>query len=266
MIEKNYYFMCGIPRSGSTLLLSILNQNKTLYGTSTSPLLDLLCFNEYSWRNCQSVIANPVSVQLENISESIINGCWKHIPQTIIIDKHRGWGRNLNTIEKIFKKNPKAIATVRDIPSVLASFLQLLRNSNQSVTYVDRILLKKHLPLTDENRVDVLWNDFITDSWESLKVGFSTKRDSLILVDYDELINNNDEIMKKVYDFLELPYFHHNINDIKNETNENDLIAWGLENLHKIRPTLEKTCKSPEEVLGKKIFNKYVNMNLEFWK
>lgn len=266
MIEKQFNFMAGMPRSGSTLLISILNQNPALYGTPTSPLLDLLFLNEMAWRKCPSVIANPIPTQLESISESIINGCWEHIPQNIIIDKHRAWGRNLPAIQHIFKKKPKLIITVRDVSSVIASFMRLLRNSKQSPNYIDQILLNKRLALTDMNRAEVLWNEFIMDPWDSFKTAFNMDKSSLLLVDYDRLMTDRDTVMKEVYQFLELPHFEHDFNKIENESKDDDLMAWGLEDLHTIRPKLEKTAKSPQEVLGQEIYNKYSSMNLEFWK
>jgi sulfotransferase len=266
VIEKNFYFMAGIPRSGSTLLLSILNQNPAIYGTPTSPLIDLLVLNEHAWRNCQSVIANPVEEQLENISESIINGCWKHIPQNIIIDKHRAWCRNLQAVEKIFKKKPKIIVTVRDIPSTIASFIQLNRKSKQSPSYLDRILFSKNLPLNDESRAEIIWNEFIFDPWSSFRTGYETDKSCLLLVDYDDLMNNKESVIEKVYQFLGLPVYKHDFENIESKTKDDDLLAWGFEDLHTIRPKLEKTAKDPREILGEPIYNKYNNMNLEFWK
>lgn len=266
MIEKQFHFMAGMPRSGSTLLISILNQNQSLYGTPTSPLLDLLFLNEMAWRQCPSVIANPILEQLVGLSEAIINGCWQHVPQNIIIDKHRAWGKNLPAIQHIFGKKPKVIITVRDVPSVIASFMRLLRESKSSPNYIDQILIQRGLALTDMNRADVLWNDFIQDPWVSFKMAWEHDKSCCLLVDYDQLMTNKEHTMKQVYSFLELPYFEHDFNNIENQTADDDLVAWGLEGLHTIRPKLEKTAKSAREVLGDEIYNKYANMNLEFWK
>ena len=38
-MNKKYYFMGGLPRSGSTLLSSILNQNPRFYSGPSSPVL-----------------------------------------------------------------------------------------------------------------------------------------------------------------------------------------------------------------------------------
>nr|QMP83628.1 MAG: hypothetical protein [Caudoviricetes sp.] len=266
MIEKQFYFMAGLPRSGSTVLGSILNQNNSLYATTTSPLLDLLFLNEIGWRKNPSVIANPFYEQVENMSEAVINGCWKHVEQNIIIDKHRAWGRNLGAIEQIFKKKPKLIITVRDIPSILASFMRLLRESNQRPHFIDNILIDRNRFITDSARCDVLWEDFVKDTWISFKTAWDYDKSCLKLVDYDSLISDPESMMREVYEFLELDYYQHDYNKIENKSADDDLVAWGLEGLHTIRPKLEKTCKSSQEVLGDDIYKKYNDLNLEFWR
>ena len=262
---KTFHFLAGLPRSGSTVLASLLNQNSDIYVTPTSPMLDLLFLNEQAWRNCPSVIANPFPEQVPNISYAIINGCWQHIAKDIIIDKHRAWGRNVGAIEQIFGPDAKLIVTVRDIPSVLASFFTLLRKSEQKPHFIDAILIQKKLPLTDMNRADILWDDFVYDTWDSFKTGYTSHRDKLILVDYDDLVNDSTKELSRAYEFLNIPFVEPDINNIECETKDDDLVAWGIEGLHTIRPQLKKISKSPQEILGDDIFNKYNNMNLEFW-
>jgi len=264
MIEKKFYFMSGLPRSGSTVLSSILNQNKSLYVTPTSPMMDLLSLNETEWRQCKEVIANPYIEQLYNLSDAIINGCWEHIPQQIIIDKHRGWPRNIKTIERVFNNRPKIIITVRDIPSIVASFMTLLKASN--TTYIDQIILDNNMELTDENRAHVLWYHFIHDTWDSFKTGWEYNKSFFHLVEYDNLVINPVEELDKLYDFLELPKYNHNFTHIENISTDNDLSAWGLDGLHTIRPTLNKTSLPPEQTLGLEIYTNIKNLNLEFWR
>lgn len=260
--------MAGLPRSGSTVLASILNQNKKLYVTPTSPLLDLLYLNEQEWHKCPSVIANKYPVQLENISKAIINGCWEHIPQDIIIDKHRAHCRNLRAIEHIFGNPPKIIVTVRDIPSIIASFLKLIHKSNRlnKPNFVDKVLYERGESLIDDNRANLLWNEYIQDPWDSFKTGFKFRPECLKLVDYDDLINNPNDVLTQVYDFLGLDYYQHDFDNIENQTQDDDLIAWGLDGLHTIQPKLQKYSGNPTEILGNDIVNKYNKMNLEFWK
>ena len=39
---KQFYFMAGLPRSGSTMLSAILNQNSKIYSGPSSPILGLM--------------------------------------------------------------------------------------------------------------------------------------------------------------------------------------------------------------------------------
>jgi len=265
-IDKTFFFMAGLPRSGSTVLASILNQNPALYTTPTSPLLDLLLPNEQEWHKNPSVVANKFPQQLPNMSTAIINGCWAHVPQQIIIDKHRAWGRNLPAISQIFGVRPKLLVTVRDIPSVVASFMRLLRESKQRPHFIDRDLAARNIPLTDENRAVMLWENYIFDTWDSFRTAWELAPDSLLLVDYDDLIARKSETIARVYDFLGLPHFEHDFENIRSTTVDDDLLAWGIENLHTIRPSLAKTCATPEEILGTHIFTQFKNTQLEFWR
>lgn len=263
---KTFYFMAGLPRSGSTILGSILNQNPKIFTTPTSPLLDLLFLNEQEWHKNPSVIANKYPEQLPNMSDAIINGCWKHVPQDIIIDKHRAWGRNLPAISLIFKKKPKLIMTVRDIPSIVASFMKLIRDSKQTPTYIDKEIMNKKLPMNDDVRTKLLWENYIFDTWDSFKTAYQYDKSSLLIVDYDDLISNKEKVISNIYTFLDLPYYEHDFNNIQSNEIGDDLLAWGIENLHTIRPKLEKISKTPEEILGTQIYNDIKSANLEFWR
>jgi sulfotransferase len=265
-IEKQFFFMAGLPRSGSTVLSSILNQNENIFATPTSPLLDLLYLNEQSWRKCPSVIANPFPQQLESLSIAIINGCWEHVPQNIILDKHRGWGRNVPAIKHIFNIEPKVIITVRDIPSIIASFMSLVRNDNNPTNFVDSTVLQRNLPLNDMSRAKVIWENYVYDTWDSFKTAYTNNKENLILVDYDKLVSSPQEQISSIYKFLGIDNYNHSLYNIECKSNDDDAVAWGLSNLHKIRPELKKTSKPPIEILGEEIYYTYHNMNLEFWK
>ena len=267
MITKQFSFMSGLPRSGSTLLCNILNQNEQIFATHTSPLLDLLYLNEVEWRNTPSVIASGHDQdQLIRLSRAIINGCWEHIDRPYICDKHRANIRNIPVLEHIMGQKPKIIATVRDIPSIIASFFTLLRNTTASPNYIDSMLTERGMFRTDPNRAEILWNEFIFNTWESLKIGFGYDKSCILLVEYDDLVSDPGTQMDRIYDFLEMDHYAHDFNNIQNHSKDDDLTAWGIENLHTIRPVLQKISNPAIDILGDAIYNRYKNMNLEFWR
>ena len=41
-----FYFDCGLPRSGSTLLTALLNQNPDIHAGTLSPVFELMYFSD----------------------------------------------------------------------------------------------------------------------------------------------------------------------------------------------------------------------------
>lgn len=259
-MNKIYHFLSGLPRSGSTLLSAILNQNPEVYCTPTSPLLDQLIVNQNIWHSLQTVKTNPIPIQLDNITRELINNMWGFRSESIIIDKNRGWGKNMPAAEFLFQKKVKMIATVRDIPSIMASWLTLLKKNPNN--YMNHILISKGLKVNDENMMDEMWNNMVKDCVDGINQAIKDAPDQIYLVDYDNLVNNPIETISGIESFLCLPKHQYDFDNIKSDTNDDDMAAWGLVGMHKIRTSINKTAKTPEEILGNKLFQKY-NFN---WK
>lgn len=264
-IEKTFHFLAGLPRSGSTVLQSILSQNPDIFVTPTSPLMDMLVLTEQAWGSITQARTYDHPDQLQNIYRGVINGSYHHIDKPIIIDKHRAWARNLRGIREYF---PEAgcICTVRSIPDIIASFIILLDKQTTASNYINDELSKRRLKNTMENKADLLWQGYVENTWESLYIGCKYNKEYLLLIEYDDLIKRPEHELERVYSFLNLPYYNqHSFTHIANATPEKDE-HWGLQGLHDIRPTLSKVSPPAIDVLGKKVYNKYKQLNKEFWR
>jgi sulfotransferase len=51
---KQFYFLSGLPRSGSTVLAAILNQHPDMHTSSTSGLLDMMFGTFQAWKQSLS--------------------------------------------------------------------------------------------------------------------------------------------------------------------------------------------------------------------
>ncbi len=56
---KTIHFVAGLPRSGSTLLCNILNQNPKFHATATSGILDIVLAIRNQWENVDTLKAAP---------------------------------------------------------------------------------------------------------------------------------------------------------------------------------------------------------------
>lgn len=262
MIEKQYHFISGLPRSGSTVLASILSQNQSVFVTPTSPMLDQLIENQNIWHNLQTVKANPIPIQLDNITRRIINGMWQHIDKPIIIDKNRGWGKNMPAAEVLFGKPIKMIAMSRDLPSIMASWLTLLNNNPKN--HIDQSLIYQGKNINDETRLNEMWENMVRDCFESLQQALRDARNQVMLINYNDFVENPMYNLKNIEEFLELPACDYNLNYIENKYNDDDLTAWGLDAMHKIRPELKKISQDAQEVIGNELFDKYANIEQSY--
>lgn len=258
MNNKTYHFLSGLPRSGSTVLSSILNQNPEVYVTPTSPMLDVTVKMQEEWENNPSVKANYFEEQVKNLTKAILPAFWQHRSEPIIIDKNRGWAKNMPTANLLFNKKIKVLVVERDLPSIMASWLTLIRK--QKNCYIDKILMQRGYPVDDEHRMGEMWFNMVKDCMEGSAQIRKEAPDQIFIVNYDDIMNYPEEILKNIETFLELPKFKYDFENIENDTTDEDLTAWGFEGLHTIKPKLQKTSKDPKEVLGDELYNRFIKI------
>lgn len=262
MDDKIYHFLSGLPRSGSTLLASILNQNPEVYVTPTSPMLNVAVKMQEAWRDDPTVKANYYEEQARNITKAVLPAFWQHRPERIIIDKGRGWAKNMPTANALFEKKIKVIVCERDLPSIMASWLTLIRK--QPGCFVDTNIIGKGFAPTDENRMAEMWFEMVKDCMEGLKQIKQDVPDQIICVTYDELVGSTASVLDRITNFLELPAWNYNLNHIENDTADDDMVAWGLNGLHTIRPTISKVSRPAREVLGDKLYQRFVDLEKQY--
>lgn len=262
---KKLYFLGGLPRSGSTLLGSILNQHPDIYVSPTSPLGELIKGVELILNNSEiQYTFNRHNIE-NNIYSAIINNFYNHIEKPITIDKHRFWCQNINNVKKFLPDHnkPKIIATYRPIPEVITSYISLIERTNQdNVCFLDQHLIKDNLPITNNNRTEYIWRYYLSPSYESMVLGLNNHPELIHLVEYDKLISNPQDELNKIYEFLEVSSYTNSFHNIKNFCGEEKDEAWGLKGLHDIRPNLSKISQDPIKVIGEENFKLYSKFNI----
>jgi sulfotransferase len=261
-MKQKIHFLTGLPRSGSTVLASVLNQNPDVYVTPTSPMLNIAAKMQEAWREDPAVKANYYKEQIDDLTKAILPAFWKHRREPIIIDKGRGWARNMPNASALFGKKIKAVSVERDLPSIMASWLTLIRKQNDS--YIDKILSQRGYAINDENRMGEMWFNMVKECMEGAAQIRKEAPDQIIIVKYDELMSSPKETLKRIETFLQLPEYNYDFDNIQNDTIDDDITAWGFDGLHTIRPKLEKVSKDPKEVLGNELYNRFVELEKQY--
>jgi hypothetical protein len=175
---KNYwklmdriFFLSGLPRSGSTLLGSIMGQNPDFTVTPTSPFLDLLCFTNQAFDAIDQKYTYNKEKITDNVYRGIVSSYYKHIETKYVLDKHRGHPKNIVPIKKYIDPDPKIICVVRPIAEVICSYIQLIGKNGQENNFIDNNLRSKKIPINTTNRAKCLWDEYIQDPYASMSHG-----------------------------------------------------------------------------------------------
>lgn len=270
-MSKQYFFMAGLPRSGSTLLSAILNQNPEIHSGPSSPVVPTMLMLENSLANDELFRAYPKVPQAAKIIASVIDNYYSDVEKRVIIDKNRSWVNRLHYIPGYFGTEAKVLCPVRNIDEILTSFITMQRRTpvtpEGKVNFIDEMLIKNNVMLTDDNRCEFLAspNGILGQSYFGLRQALMEgKQKSLHFIEYEDLMTNPEETMKKIYEFLGLPHYSHDFSKIENIHKELDAEVYGLSDMHDVRTTLGKTAPSPQDVLSEKILERCNGS--EFWR
>ena len=261
--KKTYFFLSGLPRSGITLLGAILEQNPDIYVGATSPVLEFLVNFDNIFKFNKTYHAFPKEDFRVRTISRIPDDWYSDVDKPIIIDKNHGWTGAISYAE-LFSGNIKIICTVRSILEILSSWIILNRKSPDS--FIDKELKSLNFALTDDYRCDLLMrknHGNVEQSLYALKKGLTEHPNCLHLIEYDDLINNTENIINGIYRFLELPIYKHNYDNIEHINLENDL-SHGMPEMHKVKPTISRSENNPLDILSERIIKKY--SDLEFWR
>lgn len=250
---KTYHFYAGMPRSGGTVLASILSQNPDVYVTSNTALYDVLNAANKAWHSAPTVISHPMSEQVTNMNRAIVRSMWKHRPEPIIIDRNRDWAHSMPISSQWFDDDIKAIATVRDIPSIMASWVTLYKREKGIHTEEDI-----------ERITDNMWHSFTKEFVSSFVKMKEEAGDRVFLFEYDDIISDPRYYLSQVEDFLGLPKFEYDLENIRGDFQDTNIVPGGLKGLHRVRPKYEKVSVPPEEELGTRLYRKYCKLDDEF--
>ena len=255
---KSYYFISGLPRSGSTLLSAILKQNPEFYADIASPVEALTGSSIDIVTGAESNLT-VTEDQRKNLIYGIFEGYYKHIEKPVIFDSSRGWTKKTNFLKALFPYT-KILCPVRDIVSILNSF-EVISSKNpfhtKTLTEHTKNVFARCDGMMDKN------DGIVANPWILLQEGYALNPEMIHFVEYENLCKEPEKTMRGVYEFLKKPYYSHDFENVE-YSNENFDKACNLKDLHTVKRRVE--YKPPRNVLPPEIVQKYKEMNMEFWR
>lgn len=256
-MDKKYHFITGLPRSGSTLLSSILKQNPRFHASITDPLATLVKGVIESSQDGPGMKSEVPIDRRKNMVKYLIDGYYHDVNKPVCFNTNRAWTLLAGVTRDIYPKS-KHIVCVRDINWILDSFELAHRRNPLSTNTVTG-----GLSGTVYSRMEALMTEtgVVGFPYVGIKQAITGPEQPLLfLLEYDQLCKNPDEIMRALYAFIDEPFFQHDFNNVEASWDEYDAEI-GIK-LHEVKKRVE--YKPRKFILPPDILNKYQNM--EVWR
>jgi len=258
MVDKNIFHLVGMPRAGNTVLGGIINQNPDLQVSPLSPLNRTIStlhnsFEGESWENFDW------SSEQDSLARKVTQAWYSDFNSNNIIDR----GMWFPEVVKRLSDNPKVIILQRDIFEIFASFIKWANENIENFIYTNvpsrspedvMSYLSQYGNVGTSARMIYTYQKYLEENNDI----------DVMYIDYKDLTGDTENVISKLYHFLEVDKFDHDFDNIKQFEFEgqkyNDSRVGA--NLHKLKEGgLQKTNHDIEWLFPRNLYNRWVNMN-----
>lgn len=257
MSEKTYHFITGLPRSGSTLLSSILRQNPRFHASITDPIAAFVKGTIETLTNEPGMKSEVPIDRRKNTIKGMIDGFYSDVDKEVIFNTNRGWSYLTHVMGDIYP-TAKYIVCVRDINWVLDSLEVAHRKNPLSPNTVSGGSGASVYDRADSHMEKM---GIVGFPYVGIKQAITgNEKNKLILIEYDQLCKNPEQTVKSIYAFIGEEYYEHDFNDVEASWDAYDTEI-GIQ-LHQVRKKVEFIPR--QFILPPDILQKYANM--EVWR
>lgn len=217
--------ICGLPRSGSTLLCNILNQNPKFHASSTSPVLGVVTksLNVLSASpDVKGDFARDSEATKNRIIRSLRAYCkeWyrEHGDKTVF-DKCRGWSLHPLELRELYPES-KIIVLVRNLPDVLASLEK--QHEKTSIFHENPDPLGR----TIHARYEALFSKsgMIGKPLQGIQETILRKQVEVFYFKFEEFCADPKGVMNKLYCYLMEDEFEHDFENVVDVSTDPDAL------------------------------------------
>lgn len=202
-MNRQYVFFAPLPRSGSNLLSSILNQNPEIHSEGVSGVVRFLV-STHDLLQSDLVLVNEIqsvhrfnNQNIKNIYQKIIDGYYHDIENKIIIDKNSNWCNNyvLKILNSVFAEDYKIIVLERDIFEVFSS--------------LKHVIIKDWQYSSDKAEDYILHQEGIfMRPIQNIIHGKINKNNNFLFINYKDIIENTKDVVYRINNFIGTSYTH----------------------------------------------------------
>jgi sulfotransferase len=255
----DFHFISGLPRSGSTLLASILRQNPAYTASIQTPIAAIIValLPELSRTNESAIFFTDE--QRLRILRGLFSAYYAENTVDVVFDNNRKWCAHIALLADLFPQS-KVICCVRPASGIVDSIERLVRNNPTRISPI----YGSQSNTTVYNRVQTYMapDGVVGYSWNALRDAFyGEHKDRLVIVRYDDLARFPGKVIETVSKELGLAPFPYKFNAIEPIPGTDAFdAALDLPGLHDLKPEVKYEPRTT--ILPPDIFN---SLPKPFW-
>ncbi len=198
----------------------------------------------------------------KHLSRGLFDSFYADLPKSIdvVFDTNRAWTTHLSALGELFPRC-KVLCCVRNVAWVMDSIERQFQNNAFENTRLFPSAAERSTVFT---RTEWLASrtGMVGFAWGALQGAlYGPHADRLLLIDYDLLVRQPDDVIGLIYDFLGEERFDHDFDNVEYDAPGFDEHL-GLTGLHKVH---RKVAPRPRRsILPPELFQKYSRLN--FWQ
>lgn len=265
----NYLHFCGgLPRTGSTLLMNLLQQNPNVFTTATDPFpqilhTQILIKSRYS-EAFQAMSADQADSAMHGMALGATRGWYEGLTRKpVVISKSRTWAG----LHHLFPDS-KILVTLRDLRDIVESFDKVNSRIRALHTFGDDQTLygsmseeeKMYYHFKEQNAFSTTLRHEIPKYLDL----FKRAPHRVKFIRYEDVLRQPQYMLGRIYDFLEMPHYTHDFENIsQSEVFEHDNAYFRERTDHRTHPTISP-WQEPRRVLSEK-FHQQVVQNHQWY-
>lgn len=240
-MTRKYVLTAGLPRAGTTLLGTILNQNPRFTASISGPLARFTraIIQESGAQAGYQTECPPEKVNaiLKNMFDSYYQN-----DNEVCFNHNRGWPLLFPAVKAMYP-DIKLIVCVRDVNWVLDSFEVLHRKNPFSPSKI--FSTEENINVYSRAESLLQNNRTVGFAYSAVKEALCSEyNNDIMFIEYDNLASHPEKIVHAVYNFIDEPYFKHDFGNVAAEYPEFDEEVQ-LPGLHTTRQKVELLPRQP---------------------
>lgn len=215
---NNLHFCGGLPRSGSTILMNILQQNPRIFTTGSCALYELLADKilvkgRYS-ETFQAMSTDQADAAMYGLIQGATKGWFEALTdKPTVISKRHGWSSLFHLYP-----NSKYICVVRDLRDIVESFEKINSKTLALHTFSNLNVMLPAMSINEKYRYHFEESNSLSNNLQfeipRLMNVFQQKQDRVIFVRYEDFTKEPEYMLKKIHVILNEPHFEYDLSKI----------------------------------------------------